>query len=139
MSVTGADLIATVRQKANVERSRFVSDLEILGFCNDSIAELCDIVTNASEGYFSKQATFTLASGASSIGIAQAVTGVAPDPAFPVVGATPDGNRIVPEPPGPVFSSTVGTQTIAQFFAVGGTASSNAPLQSFIPPAGRVL
>jgi len=136
LPITTAALIASIRQSANVQRSRFVTDPEILGWVNDAIADLYDLVVNARASYFAKSATFSLPSGSNSITLAEITSGVPPVPEYPVaLPATGDRSPIVPNR---TFSSTVAASTDPQFFAVGGTASFPAS-QDFVPPAGRVL
>ena len=136
MPITTADLIASIRQKANVQRSRFVTDGEILGFANDQIADLWDTVCNTRENYFARSAQFSLAPGSNSIGLAEATSGIPPVPAYPVdVPSVGDRTPIIPNH---TFSSIVAASADPQYFAVGGGASFPAS-QGFVPPAGRVL
>ena len=136
MPVTTADLITSIRNKANVQRTRNVLDTDILGFVNDAIADLWDTVVTSRGPYFAKSASFTLPSGSNAITLAEATTGVPPVPEYPVAVPAPDTRS--PIIPNHTFSSLVAASTDPQFFAVGGAASFPTS-QGFVPPAGRVL
>jgi hypothetical protein len=52
---SATDLILLSRQKANVERSKFVSDAEVLVYINDGRKELRDLVIAADPSYYHQQ------------------------------------------------------------------------------------
>lgn len=59
-SKTLAELRAVTRQRANMERSNFVTDTEINGYINTAYSHLYDILTNTfGDEYFSASATLT--------------------------------------------------------------------------------
>lgn len=55
-----ASLRTSVRQRADMENSEFVTDTELNAYINNSYKELYDIVTSKFEDYYSKQQSFTL-------------------------------------------------------------------------------
>lgn len=59
MTVTLADLRLQARQRADMEKSNFVSDDEFNAFINSSLAELHDILIGTYEDYYVSEYTFT--------------------------------------------------------------------------------
>jgi hypothetical protein len=59
---TLTDLIAEARQRANMENTQFVTDAEITARINAALGELYDLIIQADESYYQKQAAFTLTS-----------------------------------------------------------------------------
>ncbi len=78
MAIRTADLIASIRRRANVERTRFVTDDEILGWINDALDDLWDLVREVNAGHFSQQVAFELSNGSNAITLQEATTGVVP-------------------------------------------------------------
>jgi len=65
-TVTLATLRQRIRQRANMENSQFVTDSEIDGYINDSIARLYDlIIDHRGEQYFESEQNITLTKGTS--------------------------------------------------------------------------
>lgn len=54
-----ADLISTVRQRADLENTDFVTDAELTGWLNSSAGELWDALVTAYEGYAEASKTYT--------------------------------------------------------------------------------
>lgn len=57
----GQDIIDVVRQRTHMEHNQFVTDTELLGYTNASLAELDDLLIATYEDYKVSQHTFTLA------------------------------------------------------------------------------
>jgi hypothetical protein len=55
LAKSATDLILLSRQKSNTERSKFVSDTEVLGYCNEGRTELRDLVIAADPSYYHQQ------------------------------------------------------------------------------------
>lgn len=60
---TLTQLIAGVRQLANVENNNFVTDTELTDVVNEAIIELYDLVISVYEHYYVRSFTFTLTGG----------------------------------------------------------------------------
>jgi len=63
MAITLSSLRTSVRQRADMEFSQFVTDTELDGYINNSYKELYDLVTSRFEDYYSSQLLFTVSSG----------------------------------------------------------------------------
>ena len=63
MSITLSSLRTSVRQRADMEFSQFVTDTELDSYINNSYKELYDLVTSRFEDYYSSQLLFTVSSG----------------------------------------------------------------------------
>lgn len=64
---TRAELRERARQRADMERSQYISDTEIDGYLQQSWFELYDILVSRFEDYYSTTVTSTVASGSSEI------------------------------------------------------------------------
>lgn len=67
--VTIADIKRRARQRADMERSGFVSDAEVLDMINESYAELFDLLVMAFGNYFITEYTLNLVVGTSSYAV----------------------------------------------------------------------
>lgn len=74
MSITLAELITDIRNRADMENSEFVSDAELTRLINKSIAELHDLLIQAYEGdYYVEEVEFTTSGQAESYPISTVV------------------------------------------------------------------
>ena len=62
---TRAEIKLKARQRADMERSTFVSDAELNTYVQDSYGELYDLLVSAYEDYYITELPFTIASGSS--------------------------------------------------------------------------
>lgn len=62
MAYTLSELRTLARQRADMELSDFVTDAEVSGYINASLAELHDIIVNTFDDYVTTGTTFTLTS-----------------------------------------------------------------------------
>ena len=60
---TVSSLVTSIRQRADMEGSSFVSDSEIVDYINQSIAELHDLLINLFEDYYVESVSFSLPDG----------------------------------------------------------------------------
>lgn len=60
---TVGSLITSIRQRADMEESDFVSDSEIVDHINQSIAELHDLLISLFEDYYVESVTFSISGG----------------------------------------------------------------------------
>jgi len=63
MAITLSSLRTSVRQRADMENSQFVTDTELDSYINNSYKELYDIVVSRFEDYYSTQLLFTVSTG----------------------------------------------------------------------------
>lgn len=60
---TVAQIKERIRQRADMQKSRFVSDSELLNYINESLATFWDILTNKFEGFGLESVEFNVTSG----------------------------------------------------------------------------
>lgn len=66
IQVSVTNLITYVRQRADIEESKFITDDEILGYLNHSYQKLYDILVKTYEDYYVEDTEVTLVGGTSS-------------------------------------------------------------------------
>ena len=75
MSITLAQLKLECRQRADMENSQFVKDAELIGYINNSISELHDILIQAYDGdYYINEETFTTSGSAKQYDLSTIIT-----------------------------------------------------------------
>ena len=75
-AITEANLVARVRQRADMESSLFVSDLEVQTYINSAISELHDILVQTyGQDYYVSSSTFNTVAGTDSYPINSSTSG----------------------------------------------------------------